>query len=141
VADLDDATVAELDDPVGHGSRDPQGWICEVGYVGRVSIAVPLDGLEAELGRWDFAYVLTTSDDGRPHAVALVPQVADGVLRLDAGGSTCRNATARPQIALVFPPPADGDGMSLLVDGDSVVEGSTVIMTPTWAVKHRPAPR
>jgi hypothetical protein len=106
-----------------------------------VSVAVPLDGLAAELGRWDFAYVLTTSDDGRAHAVALVPELVDGALHFEAGGSTCRNAVARPQIALVFPPPVDGDGMSLLVDGDAVVEGSTVVVTPTWAVKHRPAPR
>jgi hypothetical protein len=106
-----------------------------------VSVAVPLEGLEAELSGWDFAYVLTTSEDGRAHAVALVPSVVDGALRFDAGGSTCRNAVARPQIALVFPPNAGGDGMSLLVDGDAVVEGSTVVVTPTWAVKHRPAPR
>ena len=106
-----------------------------------MSVVVPLDGLEDELGRWDFAYVLTTSDDGRAHAVALVPQFVDGALRFDAGVSTCRNAAARPKIALVFPPLADGDGMSLLVDGDAVVEGSTVVMTPTSAVKHRRAPR
>jgi hypothetical protein len=109
--------------------------------VAGMSIAVALDELEAELGRWDFAYVLTTSDEGRAHAVALVPEVVDGTLRFDAGGSTCRNAAARPQIALVFPPPAGTDGMSLLVDGDAVVDGSTVVVTPTWAVKHRPAPR
>jgi hypothetical protein len=109
--------------------------------VAGVSIAVPLDDLPNELTRWGFAYVLTTSDDGRPHAVALVPDVADGTLRFDAGGSTCRNAAERPQIALVFPPPSDGDGFSLLVDGDAVVEGSTVVVTPTWAVKHRPAPQ
>jgi hypothetical protein len=106
-----------------------------------VSIAVALEELAAELERWDFAYVLTTGDDGRAHAVALVPHVVDGALQFEAGGRTCRNAAARPQIALVFPPPPGGDGFSLLVDGDARVDGSTVVVTPTWAVKHRPARR
>ena len=102
---------------------------------------MPLDQLESELERRDFAYLLTTSDGGRAHAVALVPRLAGGVLTFEAGGSTCRNAAARPQVAVVFPPAADGDGFSLLVDGDAMVAGSTVRVTPTTAVKHRPAPR
>jgi hypothetical protein len=104
-----------------------------------VSIAVPLDDLAREVERRAFAYLVTTSDDGRPHAVALVPVVADGALRFDAGGRTCRNATDRPAVSLVFPPTAD-DRFSLVVDGTAAVDGSTVVVTPTWAVRHRPAP-
>ena len=110
-----------------------------MGTVGRVSVAVALEDLPGELGRWGFGYLLTASDDGRPHAVALIPVVADGVLRFEAGGRTCRNAAARPGVSIVFPPVAD-DGFSLVVDGDATVDGDSVVVTPTSAVRHRPAP-
>jgi hypothetical protein len=41
-------------------------------------------------------------------------------------------------VAVVFPPTAD-DSFSLVIDGDATVEGSTVVVVPTNAVKHRPA--
>jgi hypothetical protein len=63
------------------------------------------------------------------------------VLRFDAGGGrACRNATARPQVTIVFPPAPHADGMSLVVDGDATVDGDLVDVVPTWAVLHRPAP-
>jgi hypothetical protein len=107
--------------------------------VDRVSVAVALEDLPGELDHWGFGYLLTASDDGRPHAVALIPVVADGVLRFEAGGRTCRNAAARPGVSIVFPPVTD-DGFSLVVDGDATVDGDSVVVTPTSAVRHRPAP-
>ena len=104
-----------------------------------MSIAVPLESLPDELSRRGFGYLLTTGDDGRPHAVALVPEVGEGTLRFRAGGRTCANASARAAVSIIFPP-IDGDGFSLLVDGDAVVEGDVVVLAPTWAVRHRPAP-
>jgi hypothetical protein len=71
--------------------------------------------------------------------VALTPAIVDGALRFAAGGRTCRQAVARPAVSVVFPPTAD-DAFSLVVDGDAVVDGTTVVVTPTWAVRHRPAP-
>jgi hypothetical protein len=118
---------------------------CAVATVYEVSIAVPLDGLADEIGRWGFCYLLTVSDDHRPHLLALSPQVRESAgsvtLRLDAGGGrACRNAEARPDVTLVFPPVEDSNGMSLVVDGAAQVDGPHIDLTPTWAVLHRPAP-
>lgn len=103
-----------------------------------------IDQLFADVGRWGFCYLLTVSDDQRPHLLALRPVVVgDGdarVLRFDAGGRACRNALARPDVSLVFPPTADADGMSLVVDGAATVHAATIDVRPTWAVLHRRAP-
>ena len=104
-----------------------------------MSIAVALDDLAAEIATRGFAYLLTTADDSRPHAVALVPVVADGTLRFDAGRGTCANARARSAVTVVFPPTAD-DAFSLVIDGDATVDDSTVVVRPTSAIRHRPAP-
>lgn len=110
-----------------------------------MSIEVPIDQLFADLTRWGFCYLVTVSDDQRPHLLALRPVVAgdgDGrVLRFDAGGGrACRNALVRPDVSLVFPPAADANGMSLVVDGVATVDGAILDLRPTWAVLHRSAP-
>ena len=108
-----------------------------------MSVEVSIEELFQQVDGWGFCYLVTVSDDQRPHLLALNPLVEqrDGqqVLRFDAGGGrACRNATVRPQVTLVFPP-RDG-GMSLVVDGVADVDGSTVDIAPTWAVLHRAAP-
>lgn len=110
-----------------------------------MSVAVSIPELFDQVGRWGFGYLLTVSDDGRTHLLALNPVVhgrgAERVLRFDAGGGrACRNAAARPTVTVVFPPAPDSDGMSLVVDGDASVDGDHVDVVPTWAVLHRPAP-
>jgi len=110
-----------------------------------MSIEVPLEGLADEIGRWGFCYLLTVSDGERPHLLALRPEVigAGGhvSLRFDAGGGrACRNAAARPDVTLVFPPVEHPAGMSLVVDGTATVDGSLIDVAPTWAVLHRAAP-
>jgi len=114
-------------------------------YGDRVSIEVPIDQLFDDIGRWGFCYLLTVSDDQRPHLLALRPTAEingdDRVLRFDAGGGrACRNAAARPSVSLVFPPAAHSDGMSLVVDGIARVDEAIVDVAPTWAVLHRAAP-
>lgn len=104
-----------------------------------MSIPVDLDALADEMGPRAFCYLLTVSDGSRPHAVAVAPVLADGVLSAEAGRRTCANAAARPDVSLVFPP-TDADGYSLIVDGEATVEDSTVRITPTRGVLHRPAP-
>ena len=110
-----------------------------------MSIEVPLDELGEEIRRWEFCYLVTVSEGGRPHLLALHAEVvesADDVrLRFDAGGGrACRNAEQRPDVTLVFPPVPHSEGMSLVVDGAASVDGSTIDVTPTWAVRHRSAP-
>jgi hypothetical protein len=108
-----------------------------------VSIPVALDGLRAALEeRGGTAYVLTVSDDSRPHAVHCPLRWTDDALAVDVGKRSAANATARPAVSLLCPVRADGD-YSLIVDGTAVVEshdgGQRLLITPTKAVLHRPA--
>ncbi len=108
-----------------------------------MSVEVSVEELFEQVGEWGSCYLLTVSDDERPHLLALRPTIEstsdDRVLRLDAGGGrACRNAIARPNVSLVFPP-IDG-GMSLVVDGVATVDGARVDVRPIWAVLHRAAP-
>ena len=41
-------------------------------------------------------------------------------------------------VVLLFPP-IEADGFSMIVDGEAEVNGDGVVVTPTWAVLHRPA--
>lgn len=109
-----------------------------------MSIPVDLTGLaEAIAERGPVAYFLTGGPDGRPHATHATVAVADGVIRIPAGRKTARNAGDRPAVSLLWPP-SEAGGYSLIVDGDAVVEGTAdedavAVVTPTFAVLHRPA--
>lgn len=119
--------------------------------VGLMSIAVDIDDLPDAVAERTFGYLLTVGGDERPKAVALVPTVVDGELRFTVGAGTGRNVGERPRVSIVFPPTAT-DEFSLLVDGDARLEPCAagargadggemlVVVTPTWAVRHRPAP-
>ena len=96
-------------------------------------------GLSEVVGEYPFAYVMTVTGDGRPHAVALQPVVLGGTLQLSGLGEGTRgNIAERPQVSLVWPP-GDFDGYSLIVNGRATVRDDTrVIVVPTRAVLHRP---
>jgi len=110
-----------------------------------MSIEVPIDDLAETVERYDFAYVVTVSDSGRPHVVAVRPVVSGHELAVSVGRTSLANATARPEVTLVFPP-VDPGGFSLVVDatvasGTGSTSGSASLrLTATWAVLHRPAP-
>ena len=105
-----------------------------------MSIAVDLHELrDFAAQQAPFAYLLTVSDDGRPHAVAIRPEVGTRDVTLEAGSRSCANATARPDVSLLWPP-LTHDDYSLIVDGQASVDGGTMRLTPTRAVRHRPAP-
>jgi len=106
-----------------------------------MSIPVELTELAAAIGRHGpAAYLLTSSDDGRPHlSHTAVTVEADGTLRTGGGRRTARNIAARPLVALLWPPVEDG-GYSLIVDADAAADGETIVLRPTHAVLHRPAP-
>lgn len=89
------------------------------------------------------AYVLTVSNDGRPHAVYLNVGWSDGRLVADVGNTTAANARVRPEISLLFPVRTAGD-YSFFVDGRATVEsadeGHRLVLIPTRAVFHRHGP-
>lgn len=105
-----------------------------------MSIPVSVEGLADAMANLPYAYLLTVSDDGRPHAVAVTPQLVDGVLQVTVGKRTASNAQARPNGASLVWPPAEVGGYSLIVDGTASASGETVSVRPTKAVLHRPAP-
>ena len=112
-----------------------------------MSIPVTLGDLRAALAeRPSSAYLLTVSDDGRPHAVHVALAWDGDRLAAKVGRRTAANAAGRPDaVSLVFPVRGPDD-YSLIVDGTaSVAEASAddgerrVLVAPTKAVLHRPA--
>ena len=109
-----------------------------------MSIPVPLESLRAALNdRGENAYLLTVADDARPHAVHVPVGWQGDVLAADVGKRSAANAAARPAVSLLYPVRVEGD-YSLIIDGIAVVasrkDGHQVLITPTKAVLHRPAP-
>jgi hypothetical protein len=108
-----------------------------------MSIAVELDRLRDEVsGRGPPAFVLTVTDDGRPHAVAVSVTWSDGTLVAGVGNRTARNADARAEVSVLWPA-TDPDGFSLIVDGTAQSPGEgggRLVVAPTKAVLHRSRP-
>ena len=105
-----------------------------------MSIPVAIDAVDKAMAERPYAYLLTVSDDGRPHAVAVTPRLVDGVLRASIGRRSGLNASARPDAVSLVWPPAEVGGYSLIVDGSAIIEDETIAVTPTKGVLHRPAP-
>jgi hypothetical protein len=109
-----------------------------------MSIPIALDGLRAALEeRGGGAYVLTVCDDGRPHVVHGTVQWQGDTLAAEVGRRSAANAIARPMVSLLYPVRSAAD-YSLIVDGNAAVAfgdaGPRLLITPTKAVLHRPAP-
>ena len=111
-----------------------------------MSIAVDLEELRATLETMERApYLLTVSDDGRAHSVAVAWEWHDDELDCAVGNRTLANARTRPDVSLLWAP-NDADGYSLIVDATVTAtagtgEGDNVVrLQPTRAVLHRPAP-
>jgi hypothetical protein len=105
-----------------------------------MSIPVPVEGIRAALAeRGNKAYLLTVSEDARPHAVHGALAWEGDRLVLEAGKRTVANAGAHPHVSLLSPGATDDD-YSLIIDGTAAVEGQRVMITPTKGVLHRPAP-
>ncbi|NML44554.1 hypothetical protein HHL11_12380 [Ramlibacter sp. G-1-2-2] len=104
-----------------------------------MSIPVDLPQLAEVMGRYRFAYLMTSSERGAPHVVAVTPVLQDGELVVDEPGRRTReNASQRPEVALVWPPQTEAD-YSLIVDGKVVAADGALRITPARAVLHRPA--
>ncbi|HRO58937.1 MAG TPA: hypothetical protein PK177_07205 [Burkholderiaceae bacterium] len=106
-----------------------------------MSIPVELSDLATAMAQYRFAYLMTSSADAAPHAVAVVPILEAGALLVHGiGHRTRNNLLVRPAVGLVWPPSSEAD-YSLIVDGQAEIDGDALRITPTRAVKHRPAPR
>lgn len=105
-----------------------------------MTIPVDVAKLAEVMGRYRFAYLLTASEAGAPHAVAVSAVLEGGALVVNETGRRTRdNAQRQPDVALVWPPQSESD-YSLIVDGQAVVAGAGLRIAPTRAVLHRPAP-
>jgi len=105
-----------------------------------VSIVVALERLRDEVAQYGpNPFILTVSDDGRPHAVSATAAWDGDDLVAGCGRSTAANAATRPEISLLWPPVEHG-GYSLIVDGTASVAGQQVRLSPSRAVLHRSAP-
>jgi hypothetical protein len=107
-----------------------------------MSIPLALEKLRAETVNYGpTPYLLTQSDDGRPHAVAVSVEWRDDELSVTAGKRSLANVAAHPLVSLLWVPIESG-GYSLIVDGAGSVHGSQdaarVTVRPTRGVLHRP---
>jgi hypothetical protein len=102
-----------------------------------VSISVELDRLREEVERFGLApYLLTVSDDGRPHATSVGVRWDGDRLVAGVGRRSAANALERPDVSLLWPP-FEGGGFSLIVDGHGDVSGEEVTVTVERAILHR----
>lgn len=102
-----------------------------------MSVKVDLDKLADTLPDFSFAYLVTVGDDYGAHTVAVDPVLDGGVLRIGSvGNSTRRNASAHPNVTLVWPPREPG-GYTLIVDGSATAADDGLHVAPTGAVLHR----
>lgn len=88
-----------------------------------------------------YAYLLTVTDDGRPHAVSLRPEWQGDDLVVRPGPRTTGNAERSPEVSLLWPV-SGRNGFALFVNGRAEVrmdgEGTTaVVVKPTSAVLHK----
>lgn len=101
-----------------------------------------LSKLRAQLAHYaNPAHLLSSSDDGRPHAVAVSVNWDGDQMLLSAGRRSLANVAARKQVSVLWAAPG-ADDYSLIVDGDGEVTGSgeqaRIRVTITRAVLHRP---
>jgi Pyridoxamine 5'-phosphate oxidase len=108
-----------------------------------VSVKVELAGVRDQVAACrSHAYLLTVTDDGRPHAVSLRVSWDGDVLVGGAGRRTAANVERAPEVSLLWPQ-AGRDGFALIVDGTAEVrpaadgDGATVAVKPTAAVLHK----
>lgn len=107
-----------------------------------MSVPVALDALRAALAeRGGTAYLLTVSEDARPHAVHVAIRWEDDLICAEVGKRTGANLAERPSVSLLCPARSDND-YSLIVDGTAALDSAATgraLITPTKAILHRPA--
>jgi hypothetical protein len=102
-----------------------------------MTVPVGLEQLRSEAAKYgDAPYLLTVSDDGRPHAVSVRVSWQEGDIELPGGSRSRSHAATRPEVTLLWPAIEDG-GFSLIVDGSARVVGEQIVVRPASAVLHR----
>lgn len=107
-----------------------------------MSVAVDLQALGEHLGEYGpRAYLLTVTDDHRPHAVSVLVRLDGDRLATSIGRRTAANLEQRPDATFLWSPVGPDGEYSLIVDGTAVApEGEgPVSVVPTRAVLHRVA--
>jgi hypothetical protein len=109
-----------------------------------MSINLSVAELCAEATRFgNTPYLLSQSDDGRPHAVGVTITWRDTDIVSSSGTRSANNVQARPLISLLWPP-VEAGGYSLIVDGVGRVIGEgadrRIVVEPTRGVLHRSGP-
>ena len=104
-----------------------------------MTMKVELAELARRVDEYGFAYLVTVGDSSTAHVLAVWPELTPNGLVVDGvGRHSQENALARSDVTLVWPPTTDG-GYTLLVDGTATVDGTTITVSPTKAILHRPA--
>src|SRR5256885_15809290 len=111
-----------------------------------MSVKVELDEVRDQVAACrPHAYLLTVTDDGRPHAVSLQVSWDGDVLVGGAGRRTAGNAERSPEVSLLWPL-SGRDGFALIVDGTAEVRpagegdgGGTVAGKPPAAAPPKNA--
>ena len=106
-----------------------------------MSIRVELDELREQVAACGpYAYLLTVTDDGRPHAVSLRIEWDGDALVVAPGPRTLANAERSPEVSLLWPD-SGRDGFALFVNGPAEVRGDgderKVAVKPASAVLHK----
>jgi hypothetical protein len=102
-----------------------------------VSVGVELDRLHEEVTRFGRQpYLLTVSDDGRPHATVVTVTFQGDALVAGVGRRSAANVAERPDVSLLWAP-VDDEGFSLIVDGTGSVDGEQVTVQAEKAILHR----
>jgi hypothetical protein len=105
-----------------------------------MSIQVKLDELATTLEKFPFVYLLTVGEEPRPHIAALPARVADGVVKVTEAGQRSRGGVEGNELVTLLAPPYEAGGYSLIVDGTARLADGAVLVLPSRAVLHRPAP-
>jgi hypothetical protein len=106
-----------------------------------MSVRVELDEVREQVAACrSCAYLLTVTDDGRPHAVSLEVDWQGDELACRPGQRTTANAERSPEVSLLWPV-SGRDGYALFVNGRAEVridgDSAMVAVKPTGAVLHK----
>ena len=113
------------------------------GYGLLMSMEVPVDTLQSVASDYGpTAYAVVSDPTGGPRITHVMPNFAGGSITIGVGRRSISLLEQHGQLGLLWPATPD-QTMSLIVDAevDQFLEDGQVRVTPTSAVRHRPAPQ